>query len=111
MLPNRYNVYLHDTPADSLFARARRDFSHGCVRLADPAALARHVLRDDPSWTPERIEASMSGTTPETVRLAQPIRVYFVYATALASNDKAYFFEDIYGHDALLDVALRQDSR
>ncbi|MCC7200487.1 MAG: L,D-transpeptidase family protein [Gammaproteobacteria bacterium] len=111
MLPNRYNVYLHDTPADSLFARTRRDFSHGCVRLADPAALARHVLRDDPSWTPERIEASMSGTTPETVRLAQPIRVYFVYATALASNDKAYFFEDIYGHDALLDVALRQDSR
>lgn len=111
MLPNRYNVYLHDTPATSLFSRARRDFSHGCVRLADPAALALHVLRDDPSWTPERIEEAMSATKPHTVRLAQPIRVYFVYATALASDDRAYFFEDVYGHDAELDVALRHDAR
>ena len=59
MFPNQFNVYLHDTPADSLFARASRSFSHGCVRLENPIALAEYVLRDQPEWTQERIEEAM----------------------------------------------------
>jgi L,D-transpeptidase YcbB len=111
MLPNPHNVYLHDTPADHLFARARRDFSHGCVRLSDPAALARHVFRDDPAWTAERIDEAMAGDKAVTVKLARPIRVYFVYATAMASDERVFFFEDIYGHDATLDAALLRQAR
>ena len=59
MFPNQFNVYLHDTPADSLFARASRSFSHGCVRLEQPMALAEYVLRDQPEWTRERIDEAM----------------------------------------------------
>ena len=61
MFPNQFNVYLHDTPADSLFARASRSFSHGCVRLEQPEKLAEYVLRDQPDWTSERISEAMHG--------------------------------------------------
>jgi murein L,D-transpeptidase YcbB/YkuD len=98
MLPNPHNVYLHDTPARTLFARSRRDFSHGCIRVADPAALAQFVLQDDPAWTPERIAAAMAGTTPLRVDLAEPVRVYIVYGTAIAREDgTVLFLEDLYG--------------
>ena len=69
MFPNQFNVYLHDTPADSLFARASRSFSHGCVRLEQPEKLAEYVLRDQPEWTPERITEAMHGGEERTVRL------------------------------------------
>ena len=64
IFPNRDNVYMHGTPAQSLFSRTRRDFSHGCIRLEDPARLAEWVLRDNPGWTAERIEAAMQGKRP-----------------------------------------------
>src|ERR1700741_4558810 len=69
MFPNQYNVYLHDTPADSLFARATRSFSHGCVRVEQPDALAQFVLRDQPAWTSERIEEAMHGEDETIVKL------------------------------------------
>lgn len=98
MLPNPHNVYLHDTPARTLFARTRRAFSHGCIRVGDPAALAEFVLREDPAWTPERITAAMQGEVPLRVDLAEPIRVYIVYGTAVAREDgSVLFLEDIYG--------------
>jgi hypothetical protein len=56
MFPNQFNVYLHDTPTDSLFGRAARLFSHGCIRVEQPEELARYVLRDQPEWTTDRIE-------------------------------------------------------
>lgn len=100
MMPNPYNVYLHDTPARTLFARSRRAFSHGCIRVADPAALARFALQDDPAWTPERIAAAMAGETPLRVDLAEPIRVYIVYGTAIAREDgSVLFLDDLYGLD------------
>ncbi|HKE45402.1 MAG TPA: L,D-transpeptidase family protein [Steroidobacteraceae bacterium] len=108
MLPNPYNVYLHSTPAQSLFERSARAFSHGCVRVSDPVALAEYVLRDDPSWTRERILQAMNGTRPTQVNLKQPIRVYILYGTAVATEQgQVYFLPDIYGHDARLAELLR----
>jgi murein L,D-transpeptidase YcbB/YkuD len=107
MLPNPYNVYLHSTPAKALFSESRRDFSHGCVRVSDPVGLAQYVLRDSPDWTRDRIEAAMNGTNPMTVTLKNHIRVFFVYGTALATEQgNVLFFDDIYGHDQRLEEAL-----
>src|SRR5262249_47937369 len=61
LFPNEYNVYLHSTPAVELFSRSRRDFSHGCIRVEDPAGLAAWVLRDRLEWTPDRIRSAMNG--------------------------------------------------
>jgi murein L,D-transpeptidase YcbB/YkuD len=107
MFPNPYNVYLHSTPAQALFAESRRDFSHGCVRVSDPVGLAEYVLRDSPEWTREKILAAMNGQKPLTVTLKNPIRVFIVYGTALATEDgNVLFFDDIYGHDQRLKDAL-----
>jgi murein L,D-transpeptidase YcbB/YkuD len=98
MMPNAHNVYLHDTPARALFARTRRAFSHGCVRVADPAALASFVLEEEPGWTPERIDEVLRDKVSLRVDLAEPIRVYFVYGTAIAREDgSVLFLEDLYG--------------
>ena len=103
IMPNPFNVYLHSTPAQSLFGRSSRAFSHGCVRVADPVALAQYVLRDEPTWTRENIVAAMNGTRPLRINLRQPIRVFIVYGTAVATEGgSVLFFEDIYGHDASL---------
>ncbi len=107
MFPNRYNVYLHSTPAQSLFAQSRRAFSHGCVRVEDPTALAEFVLRNDPAWNRDSIRAAQltgsPGNRPVRINLAQPIRVMILYATAIATESgQVLFFEDIYRHDARL---------
>jgi murein L,D-transpeptidase YcbB/YkuD len=107
MMPNAYNVYLHSTPAQSLFAESRRDFSHGCVRVSDPVGLAQHVLRDSPEWTKEKILAAMNGSKPVTVTLKEKIRVFILYGTAIATEKgTVLFFDDIYRHDARLQKAL-----
>ena len=108
IFPNQFNVYLHSTPATSLFARSRRDFSHGCIRVEKPAELTAWVLRHNPDWSLERVEAGMqSGPDDVTVRLARPIPVFIVYGTALAYEDgEVHFYDDIYGFDASLAEAL-----
>ncbi len=107
MLPNAQSIYLHDTPARNLFDNPRRDNSHGCVRLSDPAALARFVLRDQPAWTAERIDAAMRGTAPQNVTLSRPIPVLIVYGTAVArESGEVFFYGDIYGHDRTLNRLL-----
>jgi murein L,D-transpeptidase YcbB/YkuD len=108
MFPNEYNVYLHSTPAQELFSRSRRDFSHGCIRVEKPAELAAWALRNNPDWTLERVRAAMqTGPNDVTVKLERPIPVFIVYATALAyENGEVHFSDDIYGHDATLEQAL-----
>ncbi len=108
MLPNEYNVYLHSTPAKGLFREARRAFSHGCIRVSDPVALAEHVLKDQPGdWTREKIEAAMNGTETFRVPLSKPIPVYILYGTAIVSEaGQVFFFDDVYGHDARLAALL-----
>ena len=101
MFPNQYNVYLHDTPADSLFARATRSFSHGCVRVEQPDKLAEYVLGDQPEWTAERIAEAMHAGTEKTVKLARALPVYLGYWTARVSADGiVQFRDDLYGIDA-----------
>ncbi len=107
LFPNSYNVYMHDTPSTEFFAKSRRDFSHGCIRLERPADLAAWVLRDNPGWTPERIQAAMNGSTTQQVNLAHPIPVLILYATVIVLDDGVvHFYDDIYGHDASLDQVL-----
>ena len=107
IFPNSYNVYMHDTPATEFFAKSRRDFSHGCIRLEKPADLAAWVLRDNPGWNPDRIRVAMNGEAPQQVNLAHPIPVLIVYGTVVVPEDKlVYFYDDIYGHDAALEKVL-----
>jgi murein L,D-transpeptidase YcbB/YkuD len=109
MFPNQFDVYLHDTPTDSLFERASRSFSHGCVRLAQPRALAEYVLRDQPEWTRERIEQAMHSGEEQHVKLKRAIPVYLGYWTARVSADGiVQFRKDIYGIDERLG-AMRAD--
>jgi murein L,D-transpeptidase YcbB/YkuD len=103
MFPNRHNVYLHDTPGRALFTESRRAFSHGCIRVADPMALLMHVLRDDPSWTRERVAQAFAGAPATRITLPRPIPVFILYGTALATEaGDTLFFEDIYSQDAKL---------
>jgi murein L,D-transpeptidase YcbB/YkuD len=107
MFPNQFNVYLHDTPADSLFARASRSFSHGCVRLENPTALAEYVLRDQPEWTREKIQEAMNAAEERTVKLRTAIPVYLGYWTARVSADGVLQFRrDVYGIDGRLSALL-----
>jgi murein L,D-transpeptidase YcbB/YkuD len=109
LFPNEHNVYLHGTPETGLFARTRRDFSHGCIRVEEPEKLAVWVLRDERGWTPDRVHAAMNGDNTQEVKLAQPIPVLIVYATAVVlETGETLFFPDIYGQDAQLEALARQ---
>ena len=108
-LPNPFGVYLHDTPNDALFLRPRRTFSHGCVRLEKPEALARWVLGGLSGWSPARIAAAMHAGRESTVSLPEAIPVSIGYFTVWADADGTVrFLADVYRHDAgqapLLDV-------
>ncbi|MET0658464.1 MAG: L,D-transpeptidase family protein [Steroidobacteraceae bacterium] len=108
VLPNPYHVFLHGTSATELFSRPRRDFSHGCIRVADPAALAAYVLKDAPTeWTEALIEAALCGPANQRVKLAKSVPILILYGTAFASQRRGMlFFDDIYGHDQKLQVLL-----
>jgi L,D-transpeptidase YcbB len=107
IFPNSYNVYLHGTPAVELFSKARRDFSHGCIRVENPVALAAWVLRDRPEWDVARIQAVMNGNQTMQVNLKQPIPVLIIYTTGVVQpNGEVRFFQDIYDEDASLKKAL-----
>jgi len=108
IFPNENNVYLHSTPAQELFSRSRRDFSHGCVRVEKPAELAAYLLRDQPPWTLEKVQQAMqSGPDNQQVNLKTPVPVVIFYLTAVVEEDgSVHFFDDIYGHDKSLNAVL-----
>ena len=109
MFPNPYNIYLHDTPAKSLFAREVRDFSHGCIRLNDPFDFAYALLARQES-DPKSFFQSVLGTGRETtVKLGQPIQVHLIYRTAATqAKGQINYRRDIYGRDARIWSALAQ---
>ena len=108
MFPNPYSIYLHSTPAVGLFSRTRRDYSHGCVRVEKPLALAAWILRDRQDWTPDKIDDAMNiGDDNKTVVLKQTIPVTIFYDTAYVEPDGTVdFTRDIYEYDKLLDETL-----
>ena len=110
MFPNGHDVYLHDTPARSLFARARRDFSHGCMRAAKAGDLADWVLGQDAGWSPERVREAMNAVESSQVKLKRPIQIVIVYVTAVVlESGEVDFYNDIYGQDAALEKQLADD--
>ena len=109
VFPNRHDVYLHGTPAMQLFGLARRDFSHGCIRAQQPAALASFALDGDSAWTSERIEAAMHGDATVRVALTRPVTVHILYMTVMIGPDGvAYFYPDLYEQDSRLARALER---
>jgi murein L,D-transpeptidase YcbB/YkuD len=92
-----------------LFKRSRRDFSHGCIRVEDPTALAAWVLHADSRWTPQAIDAAIHGEQTITVDLPHPLTVVIIYGTAVVpENGEVHFLPDIYGYDARLKTALER---
>jgi len=108
IFPNPDNVYLHGTDAPGLFQQDTRDFSHGCIRVENPADLVAWVLRNNPGWSLERVRATMQGDKNDMrVDLATRIPVLIVYGTAAVNEENQIrFFDDVYGYDAALDKAL-----
>jgi murein L,D-transpeptidase YcbB/YkuD len=108
MFPNSHSVYIHDTPARSLFEKEDRALSHGCIRLQNPAKFAQILLKDNPAWTPERIDQAMHQTKEQIVNLPRKIPVVLVYLTFWAdSSGKAHFRQDIYERDESLLQLLK----
>jgi murein L,D-transpeptidase YcbB/YkuD len=112
IFPNNDNIYMHHTPSVGLFQRDRRDFSHGCIRVEAPVALAEFVLKGEPEWTTEKIRDAMESGTSRTIRLKTPIMVVIAYGTAIVKQrgGAIYFYADIYGHDKRLQAALAKYS-
>ena len=107
VFPNSFDVFMHDTPARTLFARARRDFSHGCIRLEKAGDLAEWVLRAESGWPRERIDGAIQGPESISVALKHPLPVWMMYSTAVVlENGEVHFFEDLYGEDANLEKEL-----
>jgi murein L,D-transpeptidase YcbB/YkuD len=103
LFPNSFNIYLHDTPAKSLFNKDKRAYSHGCIRVREPEKLANYVLRNQPEWTPEKISEAMNSGEEKYVKVKDPIPVVITYYTAwVDESGRLNFREDIYGHDAKL---------
>jgi murein L,D-transpeptidase YcbB/YkuD len=108
LFPNKEDVYLHDTPSNSLFSRSRRDFSHGCVRVANPEGLAEFALKNQKGWNKDRIQRAMRNPKTQRVILSKPIPVLFFYSTAFFDEKhNLVFYPDIYGHDPALLEALK----
>jgi murein L,D-transpeptidase YcbB/YkuD len=100
VFPNSYNIYLHDTPAKILFEQSTRAFSHGCIRIQEPEKLAKWVLRNQPPWTPDKIDEALNRTEELFVTIKNPIPVFIGYFTAWVDHSgQINFRDDIYGHD------------
>ncbi|MBS1664641.1 MAG: L,D-transpeptidase family protein [Bacteroidetes bacterium] len=101
LFPNRYNIYLHDTPQRDLFEKDRRAFSHGCIRIQHPFGLASLLLSNNPKWNGKKIREAMNGSAEKWVTLQPAIPIYIVYLTAWVDNEGLlHFAKDIYGHDS-----------
>jgi len=106
VFPNEHNIYFHDTPSKSLFEFPRRAFSHGCVRLGEPAKLAEFLLRDT-EWTPEKIQKAMDSGREQFVTLKKPVAISITYFTAWVDRQgELNFREDIYNRDSQLSNLL-----
>jgi L,D-transpeptidase YcbB len=109
MFPNSNAIYLHDTPAKSLFKKENRAFSHGCIRVSKPKELAMAIMKEDPKWNMDKIEAAMNAGKESTYVLKEKIPVYIGYFTAeVDDNGAIYFYKDVYNMDGRLAQLLME---
>lgn len=107
--PNKFDVYLHDTPARGLFNEIKRDFSSGCIRIEKPIELAGYLLNGDPRWTREKIPEIINEGKNQMIWVTKPIDIYMLYLTAWIDEEGILNFrDDIYGRDVALQIALKQ---
>ncbi|MGA1871107.1 MAG: L,D-transpeptidase family protein [bacterium] len=107
IFPNKYSVYMHDTPNQSLFEKKKRCFSSGCIRIENPIDLAEFILSSNQQWTRERIVNTINTGARKIVKLHKPIPVSLVYLTSWVDSDGAvHFGNDIYGRDKAIYEAL-----
>jgi murein L,D-transpeptidase YcbB/YkuD len=114
VFPNKYKVYLHDTPTQSLFARHKRDFSHGCIRVSDPVKLAAFALsrQRGEDWTPEKIKKAVTENKRIGIGLNEPLPIHITYQTAWFDKSGIICFNyDLYGRDKKLLRALFSEDR
>lgn len=109
LFPNRFDIYLHDTPAKSLFSKDKRAFSHGCIRLADAQKMAEYLLRNDPDWDSMKIMDAMNSGEQKFVKLKEPAEVFITYYTAwVDESGRLNFRGDVYNHDQDIMARLFQ---
>ena len=111
IFPNPHFVFLHDTPSRALFARERRTFSSGCIRVQNPLELAELVLADPEDWDHESLERAVASGRTQTVRLRDPLRVLLLYWTVVPDfvTGDIQFLSDVYGRDRPILKALNSD--
>jgi murein L,D-transpeptidase YcbB/YkuD len=108
-IPNRYDVYLHDTPARSLFDESTRAFSHGCMRIEKPVELAMWLLRDRQEWPRERIVDESQRGVEKAIDVRKPLPVHVLYWTVyIDDTGEVHFAPDIYQRDVRLDAAMQR---
>ncbi|MGB5306331.1 MAG: L,D-transpeptidase family protein [Gammaproteobacteria bacterium] len=106
MLPNPYAVYLHDTPSRHLFNNPVRMFSSGCIRVEEPIRLASYLLRDKDGWSGAGVQQAIDSEKNQAVTLPRKLPVYLIYLTTWVDDQgKAQFRDDVYGRDALVQLA------
>jgi murein L,D-transpeptidase YcbB/YkuD len=99
MFPNRFDIYMHDTPATHLFHEHRRAYSHGCIRLEHPDRFAEFVLAGQPEGDASRIHELMNDGDMKQVRVKKPLPVYILYLTAFVRDGRVQYRDDLYGTD------------
>ena len=106
MFPNKYSIYLHDTPAKSLFQQDQRAFSHGCVRVDDPFTLAEKILETSDNWSRSEIDDAIAAKETKKVSLSKPLDVLLMYWTVAGNDEGLQFYTDVYNRDGALLKAL-----
>ena len=109
IFPNKYSIYLHDTPARNLFNMAKRTFSSGCIRIEKPMKFAAYLLQDDPKWNLEKLIVAVNSKKNKAILLSHPINIHILYWTAWVDKDGIINFrDDIYAWDSQLNIALNE---
>lgn len=112
LMPNRYDIYLHDTNAPKLFAKDDRALSSGCVRVAEPRTIANFILGPNKGWSDDRIDSYLQKQKLIEIPASYPVPVYLFYFTAwIDKNDRIVIANDIYGWDAKLVQALQKNGK
>lgn len=112
LFPNSYDIYFHDSPAKSLFNRDKRSYSHGCIRLKEPAKFAEYLLADTSKWSAEKLDSAMKSRKEKYLKISKPLPVLITYFTSWVNdNDSLNFREDVYGHDEIMASKMFLDAR